>query len=334
MRTLMKIPAGCVRRELCLGEEEGAGASRVGAVGWRWCRVPASHGWGSLHLWQPQQRHSQGCRDAVCVCRDVFVLPPGMVTFPRLPELQERLDNALSTRWDWWGVCRAFDNPGVPFHLWRLLELRIEMRMFWGIFQEEEGQCSVFSTFSPSFIPLHKSRSEGRLGLGLMRPKIRSEAPPAMAWWDSLPHGESVPFGGWIEGCVMCAGCLGRCVQRLGGALCKVFCGACAGFLGCSWQSDACGAGCCRQLHPPRNREPGRGLCPVLCRAGVLGSAWGVTPGLGHPCSPHLPRGHPKLRQFGTAQSPVRGCAPTPWIQPGALHSQTLGHFKAALPLP
>lgn len=228
MRTLMKIPAGCVRRELCLGEEEGAGASRVGAVGWRWCHVPASHGWGSLHLWQPQQRHFQGCRDAVCVCRDVFVLPPGMVTFPRLPELQERLDNALSTGWDWWGVCSAFDNPGVPFHLWRLLELRIEIWMFWGVFQEEEGQYSMFSTFSPSFIQLRKSRSEGRLDLGLMRSKICSEAPPAMAWWDSLPHGESVPFGGWIEGCVMCAGCLGCSLQGVWGAVCSVLGVPCA----------------------------------------------------------------------------------------------------------
>lgn len=138
------------------------------------------------------------------------------------------------------------------------------MRMFWGVFQEEEGQCSVFSTFSPSFIPLHKSRSEGRLDLGLMRPKIRSEAPPAMAWWDSLPHGESVPFGGWIEGCVMCAGCLGRCVQRLGGALCKVFCGACAGFLGCSWQSDALGPVAAGSSILPGTGSPG-GVCVQSC---------------------------------------------------------------------
>lgn len=124
----------------------------------------------------------------MCVCRDVFVLPHGMVTFPRLPEFQERLDNALSTGWDWWGVCRTFDNSGVPFHLWRLLELTIEKWMFWGVFLEEEGQCSVFSTFSPSFILLCKSRSEGRLDLGLVGPEICSEAPPAMAWWDSLPH--------------------------------------------------------------------------------------------------------------------------------------------------
>lgn len=109
--------------------------------------------------------------------------------------------------------------------------------------------------------------------------------------------------------------------------MCRVFGSLCAASWGCPVQgvlwclcwvfrmllAERClGASCCRQLHPPRNREPGRGLCPVLCRAGVLGSAWGVTPGLGHPCSPHLPHGHPKLRQFGTAQSPVRGRAPHP----------------------
>lgn len=78
--------------------------------------------------------------------------------------------------------------------------------------------------------------------------------------------------------------------------LCRVF-----------WDADQCGVSSCRQLHPPRNREPRRDLCPVL-------SLLRGSPGAGPPLSL-------------SATNPQPGGHEEPQTLHPALHSQILGPF-------
>lgn len=194
------------------------------------------------------------------------------------------------------------------------------MRMFWGVFQEEEGQCSMFSTFSPSFIWLHKSRGEGRLGLGLMRSRIRSEAPPAVAWWDSLTHGESVPFGGRIEGCVTCAGRLGCSLQGVWGAVCSVL-GGCPvqGVLWClCWVfgmllAERCLWGRLLQAAPSSQEQGAREgsvSSPVPC--GGAGISLGVHPGAGTSLQSPFASWASKAETIWHCPEPCPGLCPPP----------------------
>lgn len=78
--------------------------------------------------------------------------------------------------------------------------------------------------------------------------------------------------------------------------LCRVF-----------WDADQCGVSSCRQLHPPRNREPRRDLCPVL-------SLLRGSPEAGPPLSL-------------SATNPQPGGHEEPQTLHPALHSQILGPF-------